>query len=156
MADTPESPKPEAAPSDAPVDAARPTRVLVVDDYKDNVEMYAEYLNIAGFEVATADNGQSAVDIAQSQNPDIILMDLSLPLMDGWQAIKKIKQDSRTQNIPVVALTGHGMPTHESRARDAGADDFVVKPALPNDVEDRIRRLLSGAKLGDKKKKSEP
>ena len=130
-----------------PQDQAAPepsgrTRVLVVDDYEDNCELYAEYLNIAGFEVATATDGQAAVDSARDQLPDAILMDLSLPLMDGWQAIRLLKQDPRTRNIKVVALSGHAMPAHEQRALEAGCDRFLAKPCLPETVEVELRSLL--------------
>jgi CheY-like chemotaxis protein len=130
-------------------DSQRPkdrARVLVVDDYQDNCELYAEYLDIAGFEVATASDGQEAVATAREQVPDAILMDLSLPLMDGWQAIRLLKQDPKTRDIKVVALSGHAMPSHEQRARDAGCDGFIAKPCLPETVEDKLRALLSDEK----------
>ncbi|XXF78652.1 response regulator [Myxococcaceae bacterium GXIMD 01537] len=122
-------------------------RVLVVDDFDDAREMYAEYLEFVGFEVATARNGAEAVEKAQEASPDIILMDLSLPVMDGWEATRRIKQDERTRDIPVMALSGHVFTGNAEQARDAGADDFVAKPCLPQDLESKIRNMLKPSKL---------
>ena len=120
------------------------TRVLVVDDYADAREMYAEYFAYAGFEVEVAADGQEALEKARAEAPDAILMDLSLPVVDGWEATRQLKLDERTRDIPVVALSAHVLKGSPESARDAGADDFVAKPALPQDVEDRIRKLLRG------------
>ena len=117
--------------------------VLLVDDFADGREMYAEYLSYRGFDVEVAVNGAEAVDKARAKNPDVILMDLSLPLIDGWTATKLLKADARTQNIPVIALTGHVLDDSDERARAAGCDGYLPKPCLPPDVEKGIRRLLS-------------
>lgn len=116
--------------------------VLVVDDYQDAREMYAEYLMFSGFRVAEAANGVDAVQQATDLSPDIILMDLSLPGMDGWEATRRIKLDERTRHIPVIALTGHALPGVSSSARDAGCDSFIIKPCLPDAVVGEVRRLL--------------
>ncbi|NTX05335.1 response regulator [Myxococcus sp. CA051A] len=121
-------------------------RVLVVDDFDDAREMYAEYLEFVGFEVDTARDGMEAVEKAQSSEPDIILMDLSLPVMDGWEATRRIKQDLRTRDIPVMALTGHVLAGNAEHAREAGADEFVAKPCLPQDLENKIRNMLKPSK----------
>lgn len=126
-------------------------RVLVVDDFDDAREMYAEYLEFAGFQVETARNGQEAVEKAQEANPDIILMDLSLPVMDGWEATRLIKGDNRTRDIPVMALSGHVLAGSENQAKDAGADEFVAKPCLPQDLENKIRNMLKPSKAKDKR-----
>ena len=84
-------------------------RVLVVDDYPDAREMYSEYLEFSGFDVIQAVNGIEALQRAVDAAPDIILMDLSLPVMDGWEATRRLKEDARTNRIPVVALTGHAL-----------------------------------------------
>jgi two-component system, cell cycle response regulator DivK len=130
----------------APTARARPQaerlRVLVVDDFDDAREMYAEYLEYVGFQVDVARNGVEAVEKARFGLPDIILMDLSLPIMDGWEATRRLKQDQRTRNIPVMALSGHALAGNAEQARQAGADEFVAKPCLPEDLESRIRRLL--------------
>jgi two-component system, cell cycle response regulator DivK len=121
-------------------------RVLVVDDFDDAREMYAEYLEFVGFQVEVARNGLEAVEKAQGVLPDIILMDLSLPVMDGWEATRRLKQDHRTRDIPVMALSGHVLAGNAEQARQAGADEFVAKPCLPQDLEDRIRRMLKPSK----------
>jgi CheY-like chemotaxis protein len=126
-------------------------RVLVVDDFDDAREMYAEYLEFAGFQVETARNGQEAVEKAQEATPDIILMDLSLPVMDGWEATRLIKQDTRTRDIPVMALSGHVLAGSENHAKEAGADEFVAKPCLPQDLENKIRTMLKPSKAKDKR-----
>jgi two-component system, cell cycle response regulator DivK len=125
-------------------------RVLVVDDFDDGREMYAEYLEFAGFQVETACNGQEAVEKAQNGSPDIILMDLSLPVMDGWEATRLIKQDTRTRDIPVMALSGHVLAGSENQAKEAGADEFVAKPCLPKDLENKIRSMLKPSKAKGK------
>jgi two-component system, cell cycle response regulator DivK len=116
--------------------------VLVVDDYDDAREMYAESLMVCGFRVAEAADGLRAIELAQELSPDVILMDLSLPGLDGWEATRRLKADARTLHIPVVALTGHAMSNALDRARQAGCDGFVVKPALPDVVVAEVRQAL--------------
>lgn len=117
--------------------------VLVVDDYADAREMYAEYLEFSGFRVAEARNGQEALDKAFALQPDVILMDLSLPVLDGWEATRRLKGDTRTRNIPVVALTGHALHGHSEGAKDAGCDAFVTKPCLPDQLVVEVKRMLA-------------
>ena len=116
--------------------------VLVVDDYEDAREMYAEYLQYSGFRVAEARTGVEALEKAFELLPDLILMDLSLPVMDGWEATRRLKADARTRAIPVVALTGHALAGHSEVARKAGCDAFVTKPCLPEDLVKEIRKVL--------------
>lgn len=116
--------------------------VLVVEDYQDAREMYAAYLQFSGFDVAEAANGVEAVEKATALLPDIVLMDLALPRMDGWEATRRLKADARTRHIPVVALTGHALAGHADGAREAGCDAFVTKPCLPDALVAEIRRLL--------------
>jgi two-component system cell cycle response regulator DivK len=116
--------------------------VLVVDDYDDAREMYAEALLVSGFRVAEAADGLRAIELAQQLAPDVILMDLSLPGVDGWEATRRIKADARTMHIPIVALTGHAMSTAIDRARQAGCDRFVVKPALPDEIIAEVRGAM--------------
>jgi CheY-like chemotaxis protein len=116
--------------------------VLVVEDYQDAREMYAAYLQFSGFDVAEASNGVEAVEKTTELLPDIVLMDLALPRMDGWEATRRLKADPRTRHIPVVALTGHALAGHADGARDAGCDSFVTKPCLPDALVAEIRRLL--------------
>jgi len=122
-------------------DAAQPL-VLVVDDFQDNREMYAEYLAYCGFRVIEAKNGKEAIEQAFAQSPNVIIMDLSLPVMDGWEATRRLKADGRTKSIPVIALTGHALQGHSKGALDAGCDAFVAKPCLPDKLVLEIKRML--------------
>ena len=117
--------------------------ILVVDDYQDAREMYAEYLQFSGFRVAEARNGNEALTQAFDLMPDLILMDLSLPGMDGWEATRQLKADERTRRIPVVALTGHALAGASEGAKKAGCDSFVTKPCLPDDLVVEVKRMLN-------------
>jgi two-component system, cell cycle response regulator DivK len=117
--------------------------VLVVEDYQDAREMYAAYLQFSGYRVAEASNGLEAVEKARELLPAIILMDLALPKMDGWEATRLLKADERTRNIPIVALTGHALAGHAEGARQAGCDAFVTKPCLPDVLVAEIQRMLA-------------
>ena len=121
--------------------ASKP-RVLLVDDYPDAREMYSEYLQYSGYEVIEAATGIEALKLAIDDKPDIILMDLSLPVMDGWEATRRLKADDRTARIPVVALTGHALAGISEGAKKAGCDAFVTKPCLPEDLVHEIKRIL--------------
>jgi two-component system cell cycle response regulator DivK len=116
--------------------------VLVVEDYQDAREMYAAYLQFSGFDVAEAGNGVEAIEKTHELLPDIVLMDLALPRMDGWEATRRLKNDERTRHIPIVALTGHALAGHAEGAREAGCDAFVTKPCLPDALVAEIKRLL--------------
>ena len=120
--------------------------ILVVDDYQDAREMYAEYLQFSGFRVAEARNGNEAVDQAFALRPDLILMDLSLPGKDGWEATRELKADERTRHIPIVALTGHALAGASDGAKKAGCDSFVTKPCLPDDLVAKVRATLESGK----------
>jgi CheY-like chemotaxis protein len=115
----------------------------VVEDYQDAREMYAAYLQFSGYRVAEASNGLEAVEKARELLPAIILMDLALPKMDGWEATRLLKADERTRNIPIVALTGHALAGHAEGARQAGCDAFVTKPCLPDVLVAEIQRMLA-------------
>jgi len=117
--------------------------VLVVEDYQDAREMYAAYLSFSGYRVAEATNGIEAIEKTVELMPDIILMDLALPRMDGWEATKRLKSDERTKHIPIVALTGHALAGHAEGARQAGCDSFVTKPCLPDALVAEIQRMLA-------------
>ncbi len=120
--------------------------VLVVDDYPDAREMYAEYLEFSGFRVAQAMDGAEALDKAFELLPDIILMDLSLPVIDGWEATRRLKADERTRAIPVVALTGHSLADQPGGIQVVGCDSFVIKPCLPDALVDEVKRVLAAHK----------
>ncbi len=117
--------------------------VLVVEDYQDAREMYAAYLQFSGYRVAEATNGVEAIEKTLELLPDIILMDLALPKMDGWEATRRLKSDERTKHIPIVALTGHALAGHAEGARQAGCDSFVTKPCLPDALVAEIRKMLA-------------
>ena len=131
----------------------RKSIVLVVDDFADNREMYSEYLSFSGYEVIEARNGKEAIDAAQTRMPDIIIMDLSLPVMDGWEATRQLKADERTRRIPIVALTGHALAGHSKGAKEAGCDSFLAKPCLPDQLVAEIRRMLEAGKSAPGKAK---
>ena len=118
--------------------------VLVVEDYQDAREMYAAYLQFSGYRVAEAANGLEAIEKTHALMPDIILMDLALPKMDGWEATRRLKLDERTRHIPIVALTGYALAGHAEGARQAGCDSFVAKPCLPDELVAEIQRMLAG------------
>jgi two-component system, cell cycle response regulator DivK len=126
--------------------------VLVVEDYQDAREMYAAYLQFSGYRVAEATNGVEAIEQAQQLMPDIILVDLALPKMDGWEATRRLKSDDRTRNIPIVALTGHALAGHAEGARQAGCDSFVTKPCLPDALVAEIKRMLASPDTGGSRK----
>ena len=129
-------------------------RVLLVDDYPDAREMYTEYLEFSGYEVIGAGNGLEALQRAVDASPDIILMDLSLPVMDGWEATRRLKADQRTASIPVVALTGHALAGISEGAKKAGCDAFVTKPCLPEDLVREIKRILDAPSTARKPRRS--
>jgi two-component system, cell cycle response regulator DivK len=117
--------------------------VLVVDDVAHGREIFAEYLEFRGFRVATAADGLEALDKAFELLPDVILMDLSLPQLDGWEATKRLKSDDRTRTIPIIALTAHALASAHDKAMAAGCDSVVTKPCIPRDLEAEVRRQLA-------------
>jgi len=120
------------------------SKILLVEDNEMNRDMLSRRLERKGFEVVIAIDGQAGVDMASSTNPDIILMDLSLPVIDGWEATRRIKADPATQHLPVIALTAHAMAGDEEKARAAGCDDYDTKPINLNRLLDKIGALLGG------------
>jgi len=132
---------PASAKTSKKIDGSAPL-ILVVDDFEDNRAMYVEYLQFRGFRVVEAVNGEEAVFKTQSLLPSVIVMDLSLPVMDGWEATRRIKANAQTKHIRVIALTGHAEPAHAKKALEAGCDDFVAKPCLPENLLAKIREHL--------------
>jgi len=112
------------------------TKILYVEDNPDNVYMLTRRLKKKGFELIIAGDGQEGIEKAIEENPDLILMDLSLPTMDGWTATAKIKEIEQVKDIPIIALSAHAMPEHRDRAIKAGCSDYDTKPV-------DIKRLLS-------------
>lgn len=137
--------------------------VLIVDDFEDNRAMYVEYLQFQGFRVAEAVNGEEAIARTQELLPAVVVMDLSLPVMDGWEATRRLKANPMTKHIVIIALTGHAEAAHAKKARDAGCDDFVPKPCLPEQLAAKVREHVAkrskdasrdpGAKKTEKGKK---
>ncbi len=117
-------------------------RVLVVDDVADNRDIYAEYLRFKGYDVVTAEDGRRALEAAASHELDIIVMDLALPVLDGWETTRRLKANARTRDIPVVALTAHDEPTYQRRALEAGCEVCLTKPHLPEELDATILRVL--------------
>ena len=117
-------------------------KILVVEDNEMNRDMLSRRLGRKGFSVEIAVDGQAGVQAAQSGAPDLILMDLSLPVMDGWQAISTLKSGPDTQAIPIIALTAHAMAEDEARAREAGCDDYDTKPVNFTRLMEKITALL--------------
>jgi CheY-like chemotaxis protein len=120
--------------------------VLIVDDDQDQRDMYSRYLTSRGFPVLLATHGGEAVELARQTRPDVIVMDLSMPHVDGWEATRRLKRDSLTRHIPVIACTGHLIGSSAERALDAGCDAYVTKPCLPRDMVGEIRRVLARAR----------
>ena len=119
--------------------------------------MYAAYLSFSGYRVAEATNGVEAIEKTIELLPDIILMDLALPRMDGWEATRRLKLDERTKHIPIVALTGHALAGYAEGARQAGCDAFVTKPCLPDALVAEIQRMLSAkSDSGSARKSARP
>ena len=117
-------------------------KILIVEDNPDNRDMLSRRLIRKGYEVAMAEDGAIGVSMAESEKPDIILMDMSLPVLDGWAATQQIKAKEQTRTIPVIALTAHAMAGDRERAMQAGCDDFDTKPIeLPRLLE-KIEALL--------------
>ena len=103
-------------------------KILLVEDNEMNRDMLSRRLARRGHSVVTAVDGQAAVEVALAERPDVVLMDMGLPVMDGWEAARRIKADARTGTTPVIALTAHAMAEDRERALDAGCDEFDTKP----------------------------
>ena len=127
--------------------------ILVVEDDATMQKMALKILRSRGFSCELARSGREAVAMAAALKPALILMDLSLPVMDGWEATRRLKADERTRRIPVVALTGHALAGHSKGAREAGCDSFLAKPCLPDQLVAEIRRMLEGGKANITKTK---
>jgi len=123
-----------------------PKRILIVEDNFDNREIYAEILRHSGYEILEAENGIRGVEKATQHLPDLILMDLSMPLMDGWEAITLLKRDARTAGIPVLAICADVVMNGDyRRAQQAGFDSYITKPVEPKQVLEEIRRRIGPA-----------
>jgi two-component system cell cycle response regulator DivK len=124
-------------------DRARPL-LLIAEDDSALRGLYVEHLSISGFDVIEAADGAVAIESTSSRQPDVVVMDLSLPIIDGWEATRRLKSDARTAHIPVVALTAYDTSPELQRAMLAGCDWFIPKPCPPDALVTEIRRVLSG------------
>ena len=121
------------------------TKILYVEDNEDNIYMLSRRLKRKNFDLVIARDGQAGVEAAQKENPDIILMDLSLPVLDGWGATRKLKSDASTKDIPIIALSAHAMEEHKSSAIEAGCNDYDTKPVdfarLMSKIEEQLAKV---------------
>lgn len=124
-----------------------PPLILVVDDYQDGREIAAEILAHAGFRTAQAASGTEALGLARKLRPDLLLLDLWLPGIDGWEVAKRLKQDPTTRGIRIAALTAHTAPNALKRAQEAGCDVVLTKPCLPDELVEQVQRLLPTPEL---------
>ncbi len=122
------------------------SRILVVEDNQDNMTLITDILESLNYTVIPAYDGHQGVKLAQSEVPNLILMDLSLPLKDGWQATREIKQIEALKKIPIIALTAHAMSGDRERALEAGCDDYVSKPINVPDLLVKITTILAAKK----------
>jgi two-component system, cell cycle response regulator DivK len=118
--------------------------ILLVEDNSDNRIIYRRVLEHFGYTVIEALDGEEAIRLATERVPDLVLMDISIPRIDGWEATKAIRADPRTKGIPVVALTAHAMPADRARAGEVGFASYLTKPIEPRKVVEEIERLTSG------------
>jgi two-component system cell cycle response regulator DivK len=119
------------------------TRILIVEDNEMNLDMLSRRLKRKGYEIRSARDGEAGVELCRQDMPDLVLMDMSLPVMDGWTATRTLKEDPKTAGIPVVALTAHAMQADRDKAMDAGCDAFATKPIDLAELVSAIERLLS-------------
>jgi len=120
-------------------------RILLVEDNEMNRDMLSRRLERKGYQVVIAVDGQQAINLAASEKPDLILMDMSLPVVDGWEATRRLKADAQTKQIPIIALTAHAMPEDERKAREAGCNDYDTKPIELPRLMGKIEALLGSA-----------
>ncbi len=121
---------------------ARGKTVLIVEDNEDNRIVYSTILRHHGFRVCEALDGEEGVLKAHSERPDVILMDISIPLLDGWEVTQALKRDPATQSIPIIALTAFAMPGDRQHSIDVGCDGYLAKPCEPRAVLAEVNRLL--------------
>jgi len=114
-------------------------KILVVEDNEDNLQVVCDELEYAGYEVVSAGDGEEAIEKTLAETPDLILMDVSIPIIDGWEVTRRLKADPKTGNIPIIALTAHAMAGDEEKAKAAGCDGYIAKPCTPDEVAARAR-----------------
>ncbi len=117
-------------------------RILVVEDQADNRQILQDLLTSVGYEIIHAESGVEAVTMAATQRPDLILMDIQLPLLDGYEATRRIKSDPELRGIPIIVVTSYALSGDEPKARAAGCDDYVTKPYSPRALLAKIREFV--------------
>jgi two-component system, cell cycle response regulator DivK len=117
-------------------------RILVVEDQEDNRQIIRDLLAATDYEITEAENGEEALAAVARQRPDLILMDIQMPIMDGYEATRQIKADPALQSIPIIAITSYALSGDEQKAREAGCDDYVPKPYSPRQLLAKIRQQL--------------
>ncbi len=117
-------------------------RILVVEDQEDNRQILRDLLGSVGYEMIEAGDGEAALVAAKTERPDLILMDIQLPLLDGYEATRRIKADPDLKNIPIIVVTSYALSGDEGKARDAGCDAYVTKPYSPRQLLAKIREYL--------------
>jgi two-component system, cell cycle response regulator DivK len=122
--------------------------VLLIDDVEDNLDLYTQFLTFHGINVLTASDGVEGLELAAEAKPHVIVLDLSLPTIDGWEVARRLKADPGTKNIYVIALTGHALDGSRRLAMEAGVDAYFVKPCLPDQLLAEVRRYLTTRALG--------
>src|SRR5256886_7910890 len=126
--------------------------VLLVEDNEDNWIVYSTILKHFGYEVTEALNGEEGIAKARSEHPDLILMDISIPIIDGWEATQVLKHDPSTKQIPIIALTAHALASDREKAMEVGCDGYLAKPCEPRAVVAEVQRFLgkdNGRRAGD-------
>jgi CheY-like chemotaxis protein len=118
-------------------------RILVVDDAEDTRVLYATFLSLSGLKVEEASDGEMALDSIAKSPPDLVVMDLAMPRVDGWETTRLIKSNPRTQNVRVIVVTSNAMPDQVAKARAAGADEVLTKPCLPEALLVAVRAVLA-------------
>lgn len=116
-------------------------KILVVEDIEDNLELVIQILG-KRYQMLEARDGEQGLEVARRELPDLILMDLSLPVLDGWEATRRLKEDPELKSIPVVAITAHAMGGDREKALAAGCDDYLTKPITPGPLREIVKRLL--------------
>ncbi|MEP6757296.1 MAG: response regulator [Chthonomonadales bacterium] len=124
------------------------SKILLVEDNEMNRDMLSRRLARKGYEVLIAMDGEQGIAVATSELPDIVLMDMSLPLMDGWEATKRLKANPETSHIPIIALTAHAMSSDRTKALEAGCNDYDTKPIEMDRLLEKIEALISPAIIG--------
>jgi two-component system, cell cycle response regulator DivK len=117
-------------------------RILVVEDQPDNRQIIRDMLSATDYEVAEAEDGEEALAAIAKQRPDLILMDIQLPILDGYEATRRIKADPALRTIPIIAVTSYALSGEAEKAREAGCDDYVPKPYSPRELLAKIRQYL--------------